>query len=122
MKTGVPGNEILATALAKGRAAGLRPAIYTHPLGTYGHSAGTTIGMWDAQQGVGGKDGTSYGLYPQTAYAIELNTTVTVPEWNRDIRVMLEEPGYFGTNGFRYIDGRQVQLHLIAAPKSTLGE
>lgn len=122
MKTGIPGNEILATALAKGKAAGLRPAIYTHPLGTYGHSAGTTIGMWDAQQGVGGKDGTLYGLYPQTAYAIELNTTVNIPEWDRDIRIMLEEPGYYGRNGFRYIDGRQVELHLIASPKSTLGE
>ena len=117
MKTGRSGNDILKSALEAGRNEGLKPSIYTHPLGSYGHSAGTTIGMWDAQQGVKSKDGSSYGLNPQTAYAIELNTTVTIPEWERDIRIMLEEPGYFGTNGFRYIDGRQTQFHLIPRPR-----
>ena len=117
MKTGLSGNDILRSALEAGRSEGLKPSIYTHPLGSYGHSAGTTIGMWDAQQGVKSKDGTSYGLHPQTAYAIELNTTVTIPEWDRDIRIMLEEPGYFGINGFRYIDGRQTEFHLIPRPR-----
>ena len=49
---GVSGNEILKKSLEEGRDEGLRPSIYTHPLGTYGHSAGTTIGMWDSQGGV----------------------------------------------------------------------
>ncbi|MEL6916418.1 MAG: M24 family metallopeptidase, partial [Bacteroidota bacterium] len=52
MIAGRTGNEILAKSLQEAKDAGLRPAIYTHPLGLYGHSAGTTIGMWDAQQGV----------------------------------------------------------------------
>ena len=51
-KQGLTGNEILKKSLEQGRAEGLRPSIYTHPLGTYGHSAGTTIGMWDSQGGV----------------------------------------------------------------------
>ena len=42
-KTGVSGNVILKKSLEQGRAEGLRPQIYTHPLGTYGHSAGTTL-------------------------------------------------------------------------------
>lgn len=113
MIQGRTGNEILKRALEQGRQEGLRPAIYTHPLGSYGHSAGTTIGMWDAQNGVSTKDGVSYGLKPQTAYAIELNTTVTLKEWGRDIRIMLEESGYFGRNGFRYVDGRQTEFYLI---------
>ena len=116
MVPGRTGNDILAQALQAGRAEGLKPAIYTHPLGTYGHSAGTTIGMWDAQQGVSGADGTSYGLNPSTLYAIELNTTVHIPEWNTDIRVMLEEPGYLGPEGFYYPDPRQTSLHLIPRP------
>ena len=58
-------------------------------------------------------DGETYTLRPATVYAIELNTTVTLPEWNRDIRVMLEEAGYFGPEGFRYVNGRQTQLRLI---------
>jgi Xaa-Pro aminopeptidase len=113
MKAGQTGNTILSTALTKGRNEGLKPAIYTHPLGTYGHSAGTTIGMWDSQNGVKSKDGSAYPLHPNTVYAIELNTTVSLPQWKRDIRVMLEEAGYFGTEGFRYVNGRQTELHLI---------
>ena len=122
MKTGRTGNEILAAALEAGRAEGLQPAIYTHPLGTYGHSAGTTIGMWDAQQGVQGADGAAYGLHPSTAYAIELNATVHLPEWNRDVRIMLEEPGYYGPEGFRYVDGRQTELHLIGGSGTQLSD
>ncbi|MEA1786275.1 M24 family metallopeptidase [Arenibacter sp. GZD96] len=113
MKKGKTGNEILATALDHAKRAGLRPAIYTHPLGSYGHSAGTTIGMWDAQDGVMKDDGENYPLNPNTVYAIELNTTVTIPEWQRDIRIMLEEAGYFGEKGFRYVNGRQTELLLI---------
>ncbi|MEX0289768.1 MAG: M24 family metallopeptidase [Flavobacteriaceae bacterium] len=121
MIQGSTGNEILAKALADARAAGLRPAIYTHPLGSYGHSAGTTIGMWDAQEGVIKDDGERYPLNPNTVYAIELNTTVTIPEWKRDIRIMLEEAGYFGENGFRYVNGRQTELLLIPRNKTHQG-
>jgi len=52
MKEGKTGNEILLSSLKTAKKEGLRPSIYTHPLGKYGHSAGTTIGMWDSQGGV----------------------------------------------------------------------
>lgn len=113
MIKGKTGNEILAKALTEAKAAGLRPSIYTHPLGLYGHSAGTTIGMWDSQGGVMKDDGENYPLNPNTVYAIELNTTVTIPEWNRDIRIMFEEAGFYGEDGFRYVNGRQTELLLI---------
>ncbi|WP_073177205.1 M24 family metallopeptidase [Flagellimonas flava] len=121
MIKGRTGNEILAKALQDGRNAGLKPAIYTHPLGSYGHSAGTTIGMWDSQGGVMKDDGENYPLNPNTVYAIELNTTVNIPEWKRDIRIMLEEAGFYGENGFRYVNGRQTELLLIPRVKSHLG-
>ena len=110
-KTGKTGNEILLQSLAQGKQQGLRPSIYTHPLGLYGHSAGPTIGMWDAQGGVPGSG--DYQLYENTVYAIELNTTVTIPQWNKDIRVMLEEAGFWGENGFRYVNKRQTELITI---------
>lgn len=116
MIEGRTGNEILAKSLQAARNANLRPAIYTHPLGSYGHSAGTTIGMWDAQDGVMKDDGENYPLNPNTVYAIELNTTVYIQEWKRDIRIMLEEAGFFGENGFRYVNGRQESLLLIPRP------
>lgn len=121
MIKGRTGNEILAKALQEAKAAGLRPSIYTHPLGLYGHSAGTTIGMWDAQGGVMKDDGENYPLNPNTVYAIELNTTITVPEWKRDIRIMLEEAGFYGEDGFRYVNGRQTELLLIPRVKSHQG-
>jgi len=116
---GKTGNEILLKSLNESKSEGLRPSIYTHPLGSYGHSSGPTIGMWDAQGGVDGAG--DYPLYQDTVYAIELNTTVTIPEWKRDIRVMLEEAGFYGKNGFRYVNGRQTKLMTIPRLKSQLG-
>ncbi len=112
-ETGKTGNEILLKSLEKGRAEGLTPAIYTHPLGLFGHSSGPTIGMWDSQGGVPGTG--DYPLYENTVYAIELNTTVTIPEWKKDIRIMLEEAGFWGPEGFRYVNQRQKEL--ITIPK-----
>lgn len=121
MIAGRTGNEILAKSLSEAKAAGLRPSIYTHPLGMYGHSAGTTIGMWDSQGGVMKDDGENYPLNPNTVYAIELNTTITIPEWKRDIRIMLEEAGFYGEDGFRYVNGRQTELLLIPRVKGHQG-
>lgn len=112
-KTGRTGNEILLKSLSESKAEGLRPSIYTHPLGTYGHSSGPTIGMWDSQGGVPVNG--DYPLYPNTVYAIELNTTVTIDEWQKDIRIMLEEAGFYGEEGFRYVNGRQTEIRPIPA-------
>ncbi|KPM33225.1 Xaa-Pro aminopeptidase family enzyme [Croceitalea dokdonensis DOKDO 023] len=121
MVKGRTGNQILAKSLAEAKATGLRPSIYTHPLGSYGHSAGTTIGMWDAQEGVMKDDGENYPLNTNTVYAIELNTTITIPEWKRDIRIMLEEAGFYGDDGFRYVNGRQTELLLVPRVKGHQG-
>lgn len=118
-QTGRTGNTILKLALHAGRQAGFRPQIYTHPLGSFGHAAGTTLGMWDAQDGVPGSG--DYPLHEHTAYAIELNTKVYLEAWKKDIRVMLEEAGFWGPEGFRYVHGRQTELMLIGDKKTYLG-
>jgi len=115
---GISGNEILKKSLEEGKAEGLRPSIYTHPLGTYGHSAGTTLGMWDSQGGVPFSG--DYPLQYNTAYAIELNTTVYIKEWQKDVRIMLEVPGFYDEDGFRYIKGRQTQYILIGPHQEAL--
>ena len=111
-ETGKTGNQVLKESLEQGKREDLRPAIYTHPLGAYGHSSGTTLGMWDSQVGVPVTG--DYPLHENTVYAIELNTTVTISQWNKDIRIMLEEAGYWGANGFRYVNGRQQAIKAIA--------
>ena len=108
---GKTGNEILLKSLKEAKTEGLTPSIYTHPLGLYGHSSGSTIGMWDSQGGVPVNG--DYPLHKNTAYAIELNTTVHLKEWDRDIRIMLEEPGFYGENEFKYINKRQEAIIAI---------
>jgi Xaa-Pro aminopeptidase len=118
-ETGKTGNIILEKSLSVSKAEGLKPSIYTHPLGTYGHSSGTTLGMWDSQGGVPVTG--DYPLHENTVYAIELNTTVTISEWKRDIRIMLEEAGFWGPDGFRYVNGRQTKLLTIPRVKDHQG-
>ncbi len=116
-KTGVSGNQMLAAALQAAKNAGIRPTIYTHPLGSHGHAAGTVIGMWDQQGGVAGPG--DYLLSTNTVYSIELNATTFISEWNKDIKIMLEEDGYWNGEFFNFISGRQKQIltipHLAAA-------
>jgi Xaa-Pro aminopeptidase len=109
------GNEILLNSLKIAKEKGLDPQIYTHPLGTFGHSAGTTIGMWDSQGGVPIK-GDVLMKY-NTVYAIELNNKSFIKDWNKEVRIMLEEAGLFEENGFKYINGRQEEIILINSHK-----
>ena len=55
-KEGRSGNEILKLSLEEGRKQGLKPCLYTHPIGYDGHAAGPTIGLFDKQQGVKGRN------------------------------------------------------------------
>lgn len=110
-KEGRTGNEVLASSLQKAKAAGLKPTIYTHPIGYHGHAAGPTLGLWDQQGGVPVKG--DYPLYLNTAYSIELNNASYIEEWGKEIRIMLEEDAYFDETGVWYIDGRQTELMLV---------
>ena len=115
-RTGRSGNDILRAAREQAAAGGIRATFYTHPIGFHGHGAGPTIGMWDRQDGVPGRG--DYPLFPHTAYAIELNTAVDLPEWGgQTIRIMLEEDAYFDGETVRYLDGRQTRLLLIPRPR-----
>jgi Xaa-Pro aminopeptidase len=109
--TGRSGNQILKSALAQAKQVGIKATIYTHPIGYHGHAAGPTIGLWDQQGGVPHTG--DYPLYANTAYSIELNAAVTIPEWNKEIRIMLEEDAFYDGKTVRYINGRQEQLLLI---------
>ena len=110
-KTGRTGNEILKAAREQAIKEGIKPSIYSHPLGLHGHAAGPTIGLWDQQEGVAGSG--DYPVYPSTAYSIELNSATYIPEWGKEIRIMLEEDGYFNGKSFLFLAGRQEKLRLI---------
>lgn len=108
-KTARTGNEILADAITKAKAEDISPSIYTHPIGTHGHAAGPTIGLWDRQEGVPFTG--DYKMNNNTAYSIELNSRNFLDDWN--FLMKMEENAYFDGKTVRYIDGRQTELFLI---------
>ena len=115
------GNQTLKETLAQAKAEGIIASIYSHPIGFHGHGAGPAIGMWAMQAGVPGSG--DYPLLYNTAYAIELNAKVTLPEWNgKEIRIMLEEQAVFTKDGVRYMDGRQKELLLIPRMEKHLAQ
>ena len=114
-KEGRTGNEVLAASRKQAIDEGITPSIYTHPIGYHGHAAGTTLGQWDMQGGVPGTG--DYPLHLNTAYSIELNCTVNLPEWKKEVKIALEEDAYFDERGVNYIDGRQTEIILIPKPQ-----
>lgn len=109
--TGKTGNQMLLAALEQAKSEGINGSIYTHPIGLHGHAAGPSIGMWDKQQGVKGTG--DYQLFPNTAYSIELFAATEVPEWGKLVRIMLEEDGVYGKDGFYFLDGRMEKILSI---------
>jgi Xaa-Pro aminopeptidase len=114
-KTGRTGNEIVASAMRKGEAEGLRPLIYSHPLGIHGHGAGCTADARPAEFAPEDiKERGEYPLFPDTVYAIEFSSTTAVPEWdNQDVRIGYEETGVYTEAGCQFVDGRQTKFYLI---------
>jgi Xaa-Pro aminopeptidase len=110
-RVGASGNEVLAAARARAIARGLKPSIYSHPLGYHGHAAGSAIGFWDNQAG------DERGLYPihaNTTWSIELAAYAPVPEWGgQEVQFRAEENAYFDGSRVRFLDGRQTALTLI---------
>ena len=110
-RTGRTGNEILAEARAKAMGMGLKPSIYSHPIGFHGHGAGSSIGFWDNQEA---NPQGEHPLRPSTAWSIELNAKSVVPEWNnQEVEFRLEEDAFFDGSRVLYLDGRQSEFHLI---------
>lgn len=110
-RVGATGNEVLNRARAKAIAAGLKPTIYSHPIGYHGHGAGSSIGLSEEQRFVPTGE---YKLRPNIAWSIELMATKAVPEWGGQlVDFKTEEDAFFDGKTVRYIDGRQTKFHLI---------
>ena len=119
---GRTGNEILSLTRDQSIANGIGPIIYTHPIGLHGHAAGTTIGMWDKQEGVPGSG--DYPMHANTAYSIELTAMVDVPDsWSVEpMRMKLEQDGFYDGTSFRYLAGRQTEYLIIDPADAQMAE
>jgi hypothetical protein len=53
-------------------------------------------------------------LWPDTAYSIELQARVEVPEWDGQVvQFMLEEDAWFDGATCSFLDGRQTEFWLV---------
>lgn len=112
-KTGLTGNELLATILQKANAQGIpKPRVYSHSLGYFLHEPGPLIGLpWEQVNNPGRGD---VKLVPNSCFTAELSVTMPVPEWGeKDLRLSLEQDIVFTGDGVAFLDGRQTQFHLI---------
>jgi Xaa-Pro aminopeptidase len=111
-KVGRTGNEILASILERGGAEGLRPTVYSHPIGPYGHGSGTMIGMPEKQAFVPGTG--EHPLHANTVYSMEFSVAADVPEWGGvEVSVGLEEQAVVTAQGARFLDGYPKSFYLI---------
>jgi methionine aminopeptidase len=106
---GKSGNEILTASLAQAEAENIKAQLYTHPIGYHGHGAGPVIGLWDNQEYV--PDSGDNTLCSDTCYALELNITQAVPEWDgQQVTIFLEQTVAFTGGEVHYLDGRQTEI------------
>jgi hypothetical protein len=114
-REGRSGREIGEKTITKATQAGLRAQLYTHAIGFFGHSAGTTIDtrplrsvMEETPKII------EYPLHLNTCYAIEFSCTTAVPEWKgADVVISYEENASFTERGCKFIDGNQTELIII---------
>jgi Xaa-Pro aminopeptidase len=112
MREGRTGNEILRAIIARGKAEKLRPTVYTHPIGPYGHGSGTMIGMPEKQEFVPGSG--ERPLHNDTVYSIEFSVAATIAEWDgADVTMGLEDDAIFSAGVARWIDGYPTMLYVI---------
>jgi len=112
---GRTGKKITEEAMQNADAEGLRPLIYTHPVGFHGHAAGCQMDarpLGRAPEGI--EKQMEYPLYYNTVYAIEFSSTSSIPEWEgQDVRIGFEENAVFTEEGCKWVDGHQTSLYLI---------
>lgn len=109
---GKTGNEIFFAAMEQAKAEEIRPMLYTHPIGFYGHGAGPLIGLYTDQGFVPGAG--ELKLNDNTCYALELNIQHFIPEWdNQDVAFYIEETiTYTGGKTYFNDDFRDVMIKI----------
>ncbi|KAF8165472.1 hypothetical protein B0H34DRAFT_240721 [Crassisporium funariophilum] len=119
MKPGLSGNEVLRESLDQMKLEGIEGQIYCHPIGDWGHDAGSVIGFLNLPEHVPVLG--DLPILPNTYYSIELYAYHFVPERNSTIRFRLEENVAWSDNSqsWEYVRGRQERFHLIDTRKGS---
>jgi hypothetical protein len=110
-KTGKTGNRVFTESIEAAKQIGLKPMLYTHPIGFHGHGAGPTIGMFDDQNEIPVRG--DLKIYPNTCYALELNVKELIPEWGFETGIYLEQTVGFNGEKVIFFDDRQKEFLII---------
>ncbi|KAI9334640.1 hypothetical protein DFJ73DRAFT_852615 [Zopfochytrium polystomum] len=110
---GRTGNEVLVAARKKIQELGVNGTVYCHPIGDYGHAAGSLIGMTNLQDGVPVLG--DLPIFPNMWYSIELQANVPIPEWGgQHANFRQEEDAYIDEKGdTHWVFRRQDKLHVV---------
>ncbi|EJD53954.1 xaa-Pro aminopeptidase family enzyme [Auricularia subglabra TFB-10046 SS5] len=113
MAPGRTGNEVLTGCLADMKDEGIEGLVYCHPIGDWGHAAGSLIGMTNLPKGVPVLG--DLPILPNTYYSVELSASHFVEEWNTTIPFQQEEDVAWSddTQRWEWVWGRQENFHIV---------
>ncbi|XMB65982.1 M24 family metallopeptidase [Mycoplasmatota bacterium zrk1] len=112
MTCGLTGNDVFEATIKRAKSEGMKPSVYTHPIGFHGHGAGPLIGLFTAQKPIPRGDRI---LYASTMYSFELNVTASIDEWNgQEVMYGLETDCLLREdNTIHYFGKRLMKPHII---------
>lgn len=111
MKIGASGNEVFVNSIEMAKKEGLRPVLYTHPLGFHGHAAGPTIGLFSNQHPIPVKG--DLKLHDHTAYALELSIIEYLDCYQRDTYIFTEESVVLEGNEVSFLASGRNSIYMI---------
>lgn len=113
MRPGLTGNTVLRRSLHQMELEGIEGQIYCHPIGDWGHDAGSVMGFTNLPQYVPVLG--DLPILPETYYSIELFAYHFVPERNTTLRFLQEENVAWSheSQHWEFVRGRQEKFHLI---------
>jgi Xaa-Pro aminopeptidase len=111
-RPGRTGGEVFSATMAEMRERGIEAMIYSHPLGPQGHGLGASIDFRSSLRTDRNTEGLQ--LRDGSYISIELNTGTPVAEWGgKKVFVMMEDPAYLTSEGYRFFRPRQESYYLI---------
>ena len=111
MALGKSGNDVLVSSLKRAENEGIKAMIYSHPIGTHGHAAGTSIGLVDNQKFL--KFSGEGLINDNTCYALELHVVGSIPECDGKHLILALETNIVYTSGKVEYFYRQDELFII---------
>jgi len=112
-RPGKSAGEIYQEVMAAMDNEGIEAQVYSHPLGNQGHGLGPSIDFRTAER-EDAEEREAKALRAGSYFAVELNTSSEVPEWDgQTVWIMEEDPAFLTDQGWQFFVPRQEAFFLI---------